>query len=206
MNGNTHISWLWQLLPIWMALAGGLPPALIAAFKRRTMARWYLYGFACTLAVWPQLAVAGPLLAMPTVHALLVQRIGAPRKFPRRQRRADALALLTESSVRSYPSWIADLRRRSAGVDRRRYAYQHVGSGDALELVREPYRSNHHAVAYRHRGVHLGYVPKRQRWIADAMDDGLSVAAIVAKVKVAGIFRRRAKFVGTRIVVLNGGR
>jgi hypothetical protein len=125
-----------------------------------------------------------------------------------RQRRADALALLAESSVRSYPSWIAHLERKSpAGIDRRKYAYEHVGPGEALELVREPAnQSDHHAVAYYHRGVHLGYVPKRHRWIADALDDGLRLAVITEKVKTGWIFRRRAKFVGTRILVLYNGR
>jgi len=33
-------------------------------------------------------------------------------------------------SVRSYPSWIAELTRKSPdGIDRRRYAYEHVGPG-----------------------------------------------------------------------------
>jgi hypothetical protein len=125
----------------------------------------------------------------------------------KRQRRADALALLAESSVRSYPSWIADLRRKSpAGVDRRKYAYEQIAPGEALELVREhANRSDSHAVAYHHRGVHLGYVPRRHRWIADALDDGLRLAAIAVNVK-SGIFRRRARFVGTRIVVLYDGR
>jgi hypothetical protein len=125
-----------------------------------------------------------------------------------RQRRADALALLAESSVRSYPSWIADLKRKSpAGIDRRKYAYEHVAPGEALELVREPANQNDdYAVAYYHRGVHLGYVPKRHRWIAEALDDGLRLAVIAEKVKTGWIFRRRAKFVGTRIVVLYDGR
>jgi hypothetical protein len=58
-------------------------------------------------------------------------------------------------------------------------------------------------VAYCHRGVHLGYVPKGQRWIAEALDDGLRLTAIAEEVKTGWIFRRRAKFVGTRIVILN---
>ena len=70
-----------QLSPIWIALAGGLVPALIAAFKRRAMTRWYLYGFACTLVAWP-------LLALPTIHALLVWRHDIPKLSPQRQRRA----------------------------------------------------------------------------------------------------------------------
>jgi hypothetical protein len=77
----------------------------------------------------------------------------------------------------------------------------------ALELVREPANENDgHAVAYHHRGVHLGYVPRRHCWIAQALDDGLRLAAIADRVKIGGIFRRRAKFVGTRIIVLYDGR
>jgi HIRAN domain len=148
------------------------------------------------------------IVALETTNALPVRPHGMPEKIRLRQRRADALALLAESSVRSYPSWIADLARKSpAGIDRRKYVYEHVGPGEALELVREPAnRSDDHAVAYYHRGVHLGYVPKRHRWIAEALDDGLRLAAIAEKVKTGWIFRWRAKFVGTRIIVLYDGR
>ena len=142
------------------------------------------------------------------IHVLLVRRRDSSKPSPQEQRRAGALGLLAESSVRSYPSWIVDLKRKSpTGLDRRRYAYEHIGPGEALELVREPAnRSNDQAVAYCHRGVHLGYVPKRQRWIAEALDDGLCLAAVAVEVKIGWIARRRAKFVGTRIVVLNDGR
>jgi hypothetical protein len=198
------ISWLSQLSPMWMALAGGLPPALIALCKRRNILWWYLYGFACTLVAWP-------LLALPVIHALAVRQPHmpkAPKESPQRQRRADALALLADRGVRSYPSRVAGLRQRSAaGTDRRRYAYEHVAPGDALELVREAADpGSEHAVAYRHRGTHLGYVPKRQRWIAEALDDGVSLAAVVNEMKIGGIFRRHAKFIGTRIVVLDDRR
>jgi hypothetical protein len=54
--------------------------------------------------------------------------------------------------------------------------------------------------------VHLGYVPTRHRWIADAIDDGRSLLAIVETVKTGWVFRKRARFVGTRIVVLHDGR
>jgi hypothetical protein len=125
------------------------------------------------------------------------------------RRRADALALLAEGSVRSYPSWIAELKRKllAGNVDRRRYAYEHIRPGEALELVRGPVEQEHrHAVAYHHRGVLLGYVPTRHRWIAQALDDGIRLTAIADKVKIGGIFRRRAKYVGTRIVVLDDRR
>jgi len=94
MNGDIIVPWPLQPSPIWVALAGGLVPGLIAVFKRRAMTRWYLYGFACTLVAWP-------LLGVPTIHALLVRRHDIP-KVPAKQRRADALALIAESSVRSY--------------------------------------------------------------------------------------------------------
>src|SRR5215467_4118229 len=121
-----------------------------------------------------------------------------------RRRWADALALLAESSVRSYPTWIADLKRISPdGVDRRRYVYEKIRPGDSIELIREETDREEHAVAFRHRGVFIGYVPKGHFWIAHAIDDGRWLLAIVDKVKVGGIFRRRAKSVGVRIVVLN---
>jgi hypothetical protein len=142
------------------------------------------------------------------IEALAARPHSTPEQVRQRQRRADALALLTESSVRSYPSWIAGLTRKSpAGIDRRHYAHENIRPGEALELIREPANPNDdHAVAYYHRGVHLGYVPRRHRWIADALDDGLRLAAIAEKVRIGWIFRRRAKFVGTRIVVLYDGR
>ena len=121
-----------------------------------------------------------------------------------RRRRADALALLAESSVRSYPTWIADLKRKSPdGVDRRRYVYEKIRPGDSIELIRENTDRYEHAIAFRHRGVYIGYVPKRHFWLAHAIDDGRRLLAIVDKVNVGGIFRRRAKSVGVRIVVLN---
>jgi hypothetical protein len=121
------------------------------------------------------------------------------------RRRADALALIAEESVRSYRSWIAELNRKD-GVDRRRYAYEHLGAGEALALVRERTDSrSDRAVSYYHRAVHLGYVPKQHHWIAEALDDGLRLAVIVEKVKRGWFVRRRAKFVGTRIIVLYDG-
>jgi hypothetical protein len=46
----------------------------------------------------------------------------------------------------------------------------------------------------------------RHRWIADAIDDGLRLFAIVETVKTGWIFRWRATLVCTRIVVLDDGR
>jgi hypothetical protein len=123
------------------------------------------------------------------------------------RRRVNALALIAEDSVRSYPSWISELSRKSPdGVDRLRYAHKHLGAGEALELVRGPTNSSSdHAVSYYHRAVHLGYVPKQHHWVADALDDGLRLAVIVENVKPSWLLRR-AKYVGTRIIVLYDGR
>jgi hypothetical protein len=57
-----------------------------------------------------------------------------------------------------------------------------------------------------HRAIHLGFAPKRHRWIAEALDDGLSLMAIVENVKFNWISRQRASFVGTRIIVLSDRR
>lgn len=190
---------LLQNPPIWVAFMLGFVPALVAGVKQRPKTRWYLYGLLCALVAWP-------LVTLPTIHALLLRRRNDAPEGQRR--RADALALLKEASVRSYPSWIAELSSESrAGVDRRHYAYRNLRPGEALALVREPFNaSNDYAVAYYHRAVHLGFVPKRHRWIAEALDDGLSLTAIVENIKFNWIFRQRASFVGTRIIVLSDRR
>jgi hypothetical protein len=198
MNEDVIISWLLQRSTIWTALLAGLAPAMVANFKRRSMMPWYLYGFACTLVAWP-------LITLPTIHAFLLRPRTLAPEARRKQRRADALALLAESSVQSYPTWIAELRRKSPeGVDRRRYVYKEIGPGESIELIREVAdHRDKHAVAFRHRNVHLGYVPKQHNWVAPAIDDGRRLVAIVDKVKVGGIFRRRAKLVRIRIAVLD---
>jgi hypothetical protein len=135
-------------------------------------------------------------------------RNGTSEHTSSRRRRADALALIAEESVRSYRSWIAELDSEpSDGIDRRRYAYEHLAPGEVLVLVRERTDSkNDHAVSYYHRAVHLGYVPKQHHWIAAALDDGVRLAVIVEKIKVGWIVRRRAKFVGTRVIIVYDGR
>ena len=65
-------------------------------------------------------------------------RNGTSEHTSSRRRRADALALIAEESVRSYRSWIAELDSEpSDGIDRRRYAYEHLAPGEVLVLVRE---------------------------------------------------------------------
>jgi len=201
MNEATMIEWLPQLQRIGVALVIGFVPALIARWKRRPMTLWYLYGFVCALLAWPA-------VALPAIHALLVRPHGKSEQISPQRRRASALALLEEESVRSYPSWIADLRGKSpTGMELRRYAYEHLEPGEALVLFRERAAAgDKHAVSYRHRDVHLGYVPRRHRWIVDAIDDGLRLFAIVETVKNGWLFRQRARFVGTRIIVLSDGR
>jgi len=202
MDEAIVIQWLQRNWPIWLAFMLALIPPLIAELKGRPKTRWYLYGLACALVAWP-------LVTLPTAHALLLRRRnGMSEQINRQRRMADALALLAEDSVRSYPSWIAELRHKSpAAIDRRRYAYEHLGAGEALELVRELTDSKgDHAVSYYHRAVHLGYVPKQHHWIAEALDDGLRLMVIVENVKLGWILSRRAKFVGTRIIVLYDGR
>lgn len=135
------------------------------------------------------------------------RRTDSAEEISRQRRRTDALALIAEESVRSYRSWIAELSGESDGVDRRRYAYEQLGAGEALALVRERTGpTSDRAVSYYHRAVHLGYVPKQHHWIAAALDDGLHLAVIVEKIKRGWIVRRNAKFVGTRIIVLHDGR
>ncbi len=196
MNEDVIIPWLLDRSTT--ALLAGFAPAAIANFKRRPVLGWYLYGFACTFVAWP-------LVTLATIHALLAHPRTVSPEARQRQRRADALALLAESSVRSYPSWIAELRRKSPeGVDRRRYVYEKIGPGEPIELIREPaHQRADRTVSFRHHGIHLGYVPKRHRWVAPAIDEGRRLIAIVDKVKVGGILRRRAKFVRVRIAVLD---
>jgi len=201
MNQAEIFMWLPQLQRIGVALVFGVVPAVIARWKRRPMTPWYIYGFVCALAAWPA-------IALPVIHALFVRSQGKPDQISQQRRRESALALLKEESIRSYPSWIAELRGKSpAGKELRRYAYEHLEPGEALVLFRERTEpDDKHAVSYRHRAVHLGYVPRRHRWIADAIDDGLRLLAIVETVKMDWVFRRRVRFVRTRIVVLHDGR
>jgi len=201
MNQPAILEWLPQLQRIGVALVLGFVPALIARWKRRQMTPWHFYGFVCALVAWPA-------VALPAIHVLLVRPHGKPEQISQQHRRESTLALLKEEAVRSYPSWIAELRGKSpTGIELRRYAYEHLEPGEALVLFRERAEpGDKHAVSYRHRDFHLGYVPKRHRWIADAIDDGLRLLAIVETVKTCWIFRRRATLVRTRIVVLHDGR
>src|SRR5262245_27776580 len=123
MNKDVFLAWLVNRPPIWTALLAALAPAVVAHFKQRSAMRCYIYGLVCTLLAWP-------FIALPTIHALLVRRPTVSPEAQQRQRRIDALALLAENSVQSYPSWIADLKLKSPdGTDRRRYVYEKIGPG-----------------------------------------------------------------------------
>jgi hypothetical protein len=191
----------WPLLwPLPMLVFLAALPAAVAGVRGRHLTPWYVYGLGCALVGWP-------LVAVPTLHAFLIRPRLLSQEERERQRRADALALLREPGIRSYPSRIKELRRLSlAGVNRRRYVHGFIKPGDALELVRElDHPRNQRAVAYYDRGVYLGYVPKHQRWVADALDDGLRLAVIVEKIKMSWLSPRRARSVHTRLVVLYDG-
>jgi hypothetical protein len=202
MNEATIVEWLPQLQRIGVALVIGFVPALIARWKRRPMTTWVPLRFRLR----PLSLARGRAARDPRASCSIGRQ--APQQISQQRRRASALALLKEESVRSYPSWIGELQGKSpAGIDRRRYAYEHLEPGEALVLFRERAEpGDKHAVSYRHRDVHLGYVPRQHRWIADAIDDGLRLFAIVETVKIGWIFRQRATSVRTRIVVLHDGR
>ncbi|HEU5275690.1 MAG TPA: hypothetical protein VFU97_18655 [Xanthobacteraceae bacterium] len=197
-------SWItFEWLPLGLVVCAGTVPAAIAHARGWRLLIWLIYGVAAALFAWP-------LVLVPTVHALFTRpRLRFISKEDReRRRRADALALIREPSLRTYRSRIKELRRTSpAGVDRRRYVYASIQPGDALELVREAdLARNAHATAYYHRGVHLGYLPRGQSWVAEALDDGLRLAVIVERVKTSWLSRRRARSVRTRLVMLRDRR
>src|SRR5262245_30925578 len=99
MNEAIVIQWLQRNWPIWVAFILAFMPPLIAELKGRPRTRWYFYGLACALVAWP-------LVTLPTTLVLLLRRRnGLSEQISRQRRRADALALLAEDSVRSYPSW-----------------------------------------------------------------------------------------------------
>jgi hypothetical protein len=201
MNETTMFEWLLQLQPIGVALVLGFVPALIARWKRRRMTPWYLYGLVCALLAWPA-------VALPAIHALLVRRYGnseqispqrrRPARWPCSKRRVCGPTRVGSPNCdANRPSGSSVAAMRVSTLDRARRSCSFRERAEA---------GDEHAVSYRHRDVHLGYVPRRHRWIADAIDDGLRLIAIVETVKTGWVFRQRAKFVGTRIIVLHDSR
>src|SRR5216684_4332709 len=145
MDQIANLDWLPQFQRVGVSLVIGFVPALIASWKPRAMTLWYLYGFVCAL-------VTLPAVALPVIHALLVRPHGKPEQISQQRRRESARALLKEEGIQSYASWIAELRGKSpAGMELRRYAYEHLEPGEALVLFRERGEpGDKHAVSYRH--------------------------------------------------------
>lgn len=107
--------------------------------------------------------------------------------------------------MRSYPSWIAGLRYRGPdGTNRSRYCVRNLNLGTALDLFPEP--SNPHdsrAIAVKHRGHHLGYIPARHAWIGEALiDENEALNCKVDKIETVGWLFPRASFVGLRVVII----
>lgn len=116
---------------------------------------------------------------------------------------------LPDLRTRSYPSWIAGLRYTGPdGTNRGKYC-KGLRPGTVLSLVREP--DNPHsesglAVAVKHSGRHLGYIPNRHHWVGSAMDEGKVVDCVVDRINTTGWFFVRARFVGLTLTVANPSR
>lgn len=107
--------------------------------------------------------------------------------------------------MRSYRSWIAGLRYRGPdGLNRGSYCAHNLQVGSGLDLIPEPDNPyDDHAVAVKHKGHHLGYIPARHSWIGDALiDEGAVLSCDVDKIETVGWLFRRASFVGLRIAVM----
>jgi hypothetical protein len=98
-----------------------------------------------------------------------------------------------------YPSWIAGLAHKGRG----RYCLKHLHKGSQVTLRREP--DNLHdamAVAVTYSRHHIGYIPQRHRWVAEALDEGRTLACHVTEIDVEGwLFWKRARQVGLIIDV-----
>jgi hypothetical protein len=106
--------------------------------------------------------------------------------------------------VRSYRSWIAGLRYRGPdGTNRGRYCAYNLKVSTRLDLIPEPDNPHdQYAVAVKHKGHHLGYIPARHSWIGDALnDEGAVLGCDVDKIETVGWLFRRASFVGLRITI-----
>lgn len=109
-------------------------------------------------------------------------------------------------TTRTYPSWIAGLRYRGPdGTNRGRYCVRHLELGTPLDLVPEPNNPHgDHAVAVKHHGHHLGYIPARHSWIGEAIvDESEILNCNVDRIETVGWLFPRASFVGLRVVVIN---
>jgi hypothetical protein len=107
--------------------------------------------------------------------------------------------------VRSYPSWIAGLRYRGPdGTNRSRYCARSLNLGTELDLFPEPNNPHdNHAVAVKHRGHHLGYIPARHAWIGEALvNESERLNCTADKIETVGWLFPRASFVGLRVAII----
>lgn len=107
--------------------------------------------------------------------------------------------------MRSYPSWIAGLRHRGPdGTNRCRYCARNLHPDTALDLFSEPNNPHdNHAVAVKHQGHHLGYIPARHAWIGKALiDENETINCTVNKIETVGWPFPRANFVGLRVAII----
>ena len=122
----------------------------------------------------------------------------SPQKMPRE------LHDSVWTGIKGYPSWIAGIKYRGPdGTDRGKYCARNLSAGAVLDLVLEP--DNLHsrwAVAIKHHGRHLGYVPERHHWVGCALREGKALSCVVNQMETEGwLFRRRARFVALDISV-----
>jgi hypothetical protein len=107
--------------------------------------------------------------------------------------------------VRTYRSWIAGLRYRGpGGINRGSYCAQNLKVGTGLDLIHEPDNPHDdHAVAVKHQGHHLGYIPARHSWVGNALiDEDAVLGCGVDKIETVGWLFRRASFVGLSITIM----
>jgi hypothetical protein len=110
--------------------------------------------------------------------------------------------------VHAYRSWIAGLRYRGPdGTNRGRYCARSLKIGTEVDLIPEPNNpQDSHAVAVKHLGHHLGYIPARHSWVGEALiDEGAILNCTVDKIETSGWLFVRASFIGLSVTI-NGRR
>jgi hypothetical protein len=93
-------------------------------------------------------------------------------------------ALVRSRARRAYPCAIAGLAHAGADGRPRADLVRALPVGAVLRLLAEP--GNPHdpdAVGVWRDGAHLGYVPMRHGWVAEALDEGDDLAAVLSRVE-----------------------
>jgi hypothetical protein len=78
--------------------------------------------------------------------------------------------------------------------------------GAPLDLVPEPdnpHAENGDAVAVKHAGRHLGYIPNRHSWIARVLTEGKNIGCVIDRMEKSGWVFQRVRFIGLRVTVLD---